>query len=442
MTGLPRPSWRRRPCMTTLSIWNGPVRTEPLRVARGGVDCKCNPDQEITKDFNTQTATQLCSPFTIARKRENLPRLSPPSDYDTYAPVKKLLWLLNAERKDRAVVEQYPGINSSDQLPGGAFLSWSAMTHAGVLANFYSFILPGAGLAHANAIEGSMSDRLKTLPGPHLWEPLSPGFWNTQTGKGPSPTDEAEADAQNPESAIYSLIYNDAPDWGHRHGLLGIGDPDHCTRWAGVGYWPSPGLTKHNNLPLGSEQGVYVIDTVGNKQTGPPPPPLPNNTQDSDWSNWSPPSPPATTLPLPIQGLTVNYYQSTDPAKIKLLMNVSYPNYVMGTFEGAKSITVYPGTNWGKALTPNDCFPGVSCPATLGSPPFQAGGVACTPTRIPVKGAVGAASCDIEVTIPPNRPPNFTAVATDIFGAAVLAVCPYASSNTCSSNPKFLLPRP
>jgi hypothetical protein len=176
------------------------------------------------------------------------------------------------------------------------------------------------GLAHANAVEGDLDDRLHPLP----------GFFNNQTNSLPLPRDEAETDAQNPESAIYNLIYKDATNsWGHRHGLLGIsgqeaGD-DHCTQWVGVGYGPSPGLTKKNALPQESWQSVYVIDTVGNEQD----------------PTWTPKELPGTVGGLHWFSRLINVYYG---AQSTLNINLSFPIDVMG-LQAVGKVTIYPSTN-------------------------------------------------------------------------------------------------
>jgi hypothetical protein len=109
---------------------------------------------------------------------------------------------------------------------GDLALSWEANNHALVLAEFYQFNNiknpeSGNSLTHDNSVEGLAGNRITAIPGFASSAPI-----------------EAETDGQNPETAVFTWLYNDATEWGHRHGLLGVGDSN-CLTQIGAGVAPS-----------------------------------------------------------------------------------------------------------------------------------------------------------------------------------------------------------
>jgi hypothetical protein len=172
-----------------------------------------------------------------------------PDNYSTLTDNQKLVVLINLERQARGL-SLFPTLTvysnsqsgSGNTLYGDVPLSWEAQNHALVLAEFYQFqqlSYDGTSLVHENAIDGdgetngtnnsmvTVLNRIEAIP----------GFSTTMgsTTVGPQPNIEAETDVQNPEAAVFTLLYQDADSgWGHRHGLLGVNQVQAVTNAAGA----------------------------------------------------------------------------------------------------------------------------------------------------------------------------------------------------------------
>jgi hypothetical protein len=147
---------------------------------------------------------------------------------------------------------------------GDLALSWDATNHALVLAEFYQFnneLNPtsttdsssGVSLVHDNSVDDKSGNRIKSIPG---FAPAAPS------------AGEAETNGQNPETAVFTWLYADAPGWGHRHGLLGIKDStgDHCVTQIGAGFAPSA----NEAAVAGTNFNIYNYNQ-GQKNPQPPP---------------------------------------------------------------------------------------------------------------------------------------------------------------------------
>jgi hypothetical protein len=172
----------------------------------------------------------------------NTPTQPLPANYNTLTQDQKLVVLINLERTARGLAP-FPTLNADDidayisvildgifgvPLPTGTYvpygeiaLSWEANNHAAVLAEFYEFNNIDE-LVHNNSVEGTFSDRILAIPGFTVAQ-LNGAGQPTGMSLTPQPGFEAETNTQNPENAVYDLLYHDSGSaWGHRHGLLGV----------------------------------------------------------------------------------------------------------------------------------------------------------------------------------------------------------------------------
>jgi hypothetical protein len=182
------------------------------------------------------TGTNVIATFNSARRQENPPcnvSLSIPATYDAATPQQQVLFLINAERRDR-------GINEV-QLDT-TLLSQIAYNHA-VEENVYNFVnfhQSPINSPNGQPTDGQPDARILVNPGissqgPCVGEIVNTGFSSAQP--------------------IYALMYQDAITsdnvaWGHRQTILrSLGS---CPTWVGIGITSSP-----------TYGALYVVDFLG-----------------------------------------------------------------------------------------------------------------------------------------------------------------------------------
>ena len=196
LAGLSSAAWAQNECQ-------GRVNKHPEHPC-GGEDCTFEPSKSALENINLARATENPVP----------PPLVLPDGYAQAIPSQKVIMLLNAERKSRGYWTVNHDINGSETNDNDPLMSLVAYNHSKLL-----FDIPKIGgmlntdgnpTAHNNAVDGTPSDRVASLP----------GFNNNASAFGGA--GEAIAGIANPEIAIWSFLYTDkGSNWGHRDGLLG-----------------------------------------------------------------------------------------------------------------------------------------------------------------------------------------------------------------------------
>jgi hypothetical protein len=182
---------------------NGGVNQHPEHPC-GGQDCKFDFSKSALENINIARATENPEP----------PQLVLPDGYAQALPGQKVIMLLNAERKSRGYWTVNHDVDGRETNDNDPLLSVVALNHSKLLSdipNIGGMLNPdGNPTAHNNAVDGTVADRVASLP-VFNGNPFAFG------GAG-----EAIAGGSNPEMAIWGFLYTDkGSNWGHRDGLLG-----------------------------------------------------------------------------------------------------------------------------------------------------------------------------------------------------------------------------
>jgi hypothetical protein len=372
-----------------------------------------------------------------------------PDFYQYLTQDEKIVVLINLERTARGL-SPFP---IQDQYPpapyGHPALTWEAHNHAALLAEFYQLAQgnntatvegqTNTPLVHANSIDGTSNTRIESIPG---FTQSAPGVQGA-TGLTPSPAYEAEAATQNAENAVYGWLYQDGPNWGHRHGLLGVPDStsDHCATQIGAGFAASANeavaaLNQFNNYNLATSSGFtpytvppptffYIVDFVGQETSGWQLPSLPSysNTASSTYLNTLTPSPlTATVVYNPASGSTPP--GAPPPANGNLSVYIGFQPYPFGSgptntpgVNSIASVYVYPAPDW-VATCPTlpaaqDPPIGFACPSPQNSGTLGAGGTECdAPGNV---GTLGTGWAVYQCSVPAPSATGYVVIVRDAY---------------------------
>ncbi len=223
------------------------------------------------------TAAHVIDAFNFARRQEgcDVPLSIDPAVYDSSNPQQQILLLINAERQDRGL---------KPLKLDATLLSPIAFNHARELFQ-YNYYFQNPHSSPINAPNKSPWDRIDLNPAinDHKFiccaENISPN--NTMIAPG----------RDSAAMAVYSLMYRDAPSWGHRQNILGYNlrmqndpGPGHYN-WIGIGVATGGGQ-------LGA---LRVLDFLEDSPSSPYMPPSQADSQPPGMN------PPTTTGPNTVQ---------------------------------------------------------------------------------------------------------------------------------------------